>query len=145
MALSTEKTPDLPTDKSAGFGPASHGRIVALCTENSPHILIRKPATVTSISPGSASPVPEAEKRLECAKRLEKYIQPYEPAFRLYCEYVATIMMVDMRDLSKGGALWADPSNLTPSDTMEGFLQAVSPLCRHCKGKSNYRLLWPCK
>ena len=75
----------------------------------------------------------ENQLRHECAKALEKYIQYSYEKFCLRGEHVAAIQLADMKQLEKGGRLWADPSNTVPSRMMKNRLNRISPFCRHCK------------
>ncbi|KAJ4013775.1 hypothetical protein NW766_006014 [Fusarium irregulare] len=87
--------------------------------------------TSTSIDYGVPGPSRENEERLKCAKALESFVQIPHEEFRLYCEHAAAILLADIKQLRKGGRLWADPSSRVPARMMRNRLNRISPFCRH--------------
>ena len=75
----------------------------------------------------------EAEERYQCALELEKHIKLSNKKFHLRLDHVAAILLADLQEIREGGRLWAGPPCGVAPYLMERRLNAISPLCRHCK------------
>ena len=83
---------------------------------------------------GFTAPIATEEaERYQCALELEKHIQRANKKFHLRLDHAAAIRLADLQQLKEGGRLWAAPPCHVPPYRMERRLNAIYPLCQHCK------------
>ncbi|KAI1073010.1 hypothetical protein LB507_009128, partial [Fusarium sp. FIESC RH6] len=88
--------------------------------------------TPPALGSGSSGLAPEDEERYNSVKRIERYIlEGIHEGFRFSFEHAAAILLMDMEQLRKDGALSVYASTLIPSSMMKMFLNSISPFCRH--------------